>query len=279
MNGHARDPQSAIRARLFGKVHIAIGETPLPDDVWSRKHARMLLLLLLSAPEHWLPRDAIIEALWPHRPRIPPSNRSMSRFTVFADRLNPHSAPDGSRPISTSRTKSSGWFLAQSPRLMSRNSNERCKRSTAIVASIWRQHWRCMQETFSPTNPISTGPPRAANSSAGNGVKRCWNMRGWSGKPINPSLPSRRSNACFPAIPTDEAAYYALMSALAAAGRREEALRQFDRCATVLHVELGARPGEETCALAEYIRGCRLPVPLLRRRGPGSAPCRRRPIL
>ena len=34
MNGHARDPQSAIRARLFGKVHIAIGETPLPDDVY-----------------------------------------------------------------------------------------------------------------------------------------------------------------------------------------------------------------------------------------------------
>ncbi len=36
-------------------------------------------------------------------------------------------------------------------------------------------------------------------------------------------------------------------------GRRTEALRQFERCATILHQELGVRPAQSTCELYETI--------------------------
>ena len=54
--------------------------------------------------------------------------------------------------------------------------------------------------------------------------------------------------------PTDETAYRALMRALAAAGRREDALRQYERCAASLRDDLGIDPGEETEALAEELK-------------------------
>jgi predicted ATPase len=54
--------------------------------------------------------------------------------------------------------------------------------------------------------------------------------------------------------PTDETIYRALMRAYAASGRREDALRQVERCAAALRDELGVEPSDETQALAAEIR-------------------------
>ena len=57
----------------------------------------------------------------------------------------------------------------------------------------------------------------------------------------------------------DEAAYRRLMLAYAGAGRRAEALRQFQRCRSVLADEMGIAPADETLALFEQLRRGELP--------------------
>lgn len=55
-----------LRAHLLGSVRLSVGDRSVPDSVWSRRAARSLLLLLLVTPGHRLPRDRVLELLWPN---------------------------------------------------------------------------------------------------------------------------------------------------------------------------------------------------------------------
>ena len=54
-----------LRAQLLGPVHLAVGDRTIPAQVWPRRSARTLLLLLLATPGHRLPRDRVLDLLWP----------------------------------------------------------------------------------------------------------------------------------------------------------------------------------------------------------------------
>ena len=53
--------------------------------------------------------------------------------------------------------------------------------------------------------------------------------------------------------PLDEAGYRGLMQSLAQGGARTEALRQYDRLASLLETELDARPSRDTTAVRDRI--------------------------
>ena len=57
-----------LRASLLGPVQLAVSTRALSVDVWPRRSARTLLLLLLTHPRHSLPRDQVIDLLWPDAP-------------------------------------------------------------------------------------------------------------------------------------------------------------------------------------------------------------------
>ena len=54
-----------LHARLLGSVRLAVGDRPIPEGAWPRRTARTLLLLLLATPGHRLPRDRVLDLLWP----------------------------------------------------------------------------------------------------------------------------------------------------------------------------------------------------------------------
>ena len=56
---------AGLRARLLGRTEIALGDHPIPDQAWPRRSMRSLLLLLLASPGRRLPRDQVLESLWP----------------------------------------------------------------------------------------------------------------------------------------------------------------------------------------------------------------------
>src|SRR5215217_2120736 len=254
MNGHARDQQSAIRARLFGKVHIAIGETPLLDEVWPRRNARLLLLMLLSAPDHWLPRDQIIEALWPDS--SPESVANSFYVAVHALRRVLEPAIRSGRK--SSYVEVSGDIVALAPGAVAWVDVEAFDQELQAAGSDRRQHLAnalaLYAGDFLADEPYLDWPAARREQLRWqwrNAVLEYARLERDVGQPL----------LAIPAIervlngdPTDEAAYRALISALAAADRRDEALQQFDRCSAALHAELGVEPGAETCALVAAIR-------------------------
>jgi predicted ATPase/DNA-binding SARP family transcriptional activator len=254
MDGLVRDPQSAIRARLFGKVQISIGETPLPDEVWSRKHARLVLLLLLSAPDHWLPRDAIIETLWP----TSSPDSAVKSFYVAIHSLRRTLEPTLSSGRKSSYVDISDEIVKLVPGSIAAVDVEEFERALQATGGDRRRHLAAALALYAgdflADEPYLDWPATRREQLRWkwrDAVLEYARLEREAGQPL----------LAIPAIervlngdPTDEAAYRALMSALAAAGRRDEALRHFERCAAALRDELGVEPGAETRSLASDIR-------------------------
>jgi predicted ATPase/DNA-binding SARP family transcriptional activator len=60
-----RGTPTLIRAALLGETRISVGTRWITDEDWPRRNARNLLLLLLATPGHRLPRDRVLDLLWP----------------------------------------------------------------------------------------------------------------------------------------------------------------------------------------------------------------------
>jgi len=63
--GAEADPFEPLRVHLLGQIRIAIGDRVIPDAAWPPRGARTLLLLLLISPRHTLPRERVLDLLWP----------------------------------------------------------------------------------------------------------------------------------------------------------------------------------------------------------------------
>ncbi len=56
-----------IRARLLGPTDLRVGARVVSARDWPRRQAWHVLLLLLAAAGHRLPRHIVLDALWPER--------------------------------------------------------------------------------------------------------------------------------------------------------------------------------------------------------------------
>lgn len=65
MEAHHPTASLSLQAHLLGPVKLVVGESAIPERAWSRRSARSLLLLLLITPGHRLPRDQVLDLLWP----------------------------------------------------------------------------------------------------------------------------------------------------------------------------------------------------------------------
>jgi two-component SAPR family response regulator len=78
-----------LEVRLLGRFEVLVDSQPIPADAWAQRRATDLVKLLALAPGHRMPRDEVLETLWPqlgadaaasnlHRPRATRAARSES---------------------------------------------------------------------------------------------------------------------------------------------------------------------------------------------------------
>ncbi len=63
---HAHPQEMAIQIRLLGRFEVVVAELQVDASGWPSTRAAQLVQLLALADGFVLPRDAVIEALWPH---------------------------------------------------------------------------------------------------------------------------------------------------------------------------------------------------------------------
>src|SRR5690242_4683177 len=54
-----------LEIRLLGGFEVRVDSRPVPADAWPQRRAADLVKVLALAPGHRMPRDAVLEALWP----------------------------------------------------------------------------------------------------------------------------------------------------------------------------------------------------------------------
>src|SRR5690242_2184354 len=57
---------TTVDVRLLGEFSVDVDGTPLPPDAFATRRAADLVKVLALAPAHRLPRDVVVETLWPH---------------------------------------------------------------------------------------------------------------------------------------------------------------------------------------------------------------------
>lgn len=65
-NGAVQAVASDVRLELWGRFRVVVGEHEVAESDWPTRRARELVAVLALADGCWLPRDRVIERLWPH---------------------------------------------------------------------------------------------------------------------------------------------------------------------------------------------------------------------
>jgi predicted ATPase/DNA-binding SARP family transcriptional activator len=270
----------SLHAHVLGPVRIAVGTSVITEHMWQRRAARSLLLLLLITPGHRLPRDQVLDALWPTS--SPETAYSALRKVVHALRrvLEPDLLAgrasaylEAERQAIALRHDIALWididaFERELERARSLRPDEQRRRLRQALALYrgdllaedpyleWaaprRQHLRELRRRAALTLAdldVAAGEPAA-------------------------SVP--HLEPLVQAEPTDEVVLCTLMRALAQAGQRDDALRWYQRGVHRLHVELDTEPDAATRQLAAELEALvsapPLPRGVLRIRSPVPPP-------
>lgn len=249
-------PESPIRINLLGSFEVAREARVLPAEVWPRKKAAILLGRLTF--ERRLIKDQVIDSLWPESDAISGANNLYRTLYSLRQILDTHLGEGAADAIfsfedGVLRLIDSVWvdvhefqrLLAAPPDEPAHKRSERMKQALALYRGDLLPDERYTDWLQQPREELLRQKREVSLQLAG--ILRDELKFEEAVRLITPLLTHD---------PADEAAHRELMRAFCLAGRRHEALRQYQILVNTLAAELDVPPEPETSALyAQILRG------------------------
>lgn len=242
----------SLQAYLLGPVQISVRESVIIERMWPRRTARSLLLLLLITPGHRLPRDQVLDALWPTA--NPEFADSALRKAAYA--LRRVLEPDLQAGRTSAYLEVQGQVIALRPDIDLWIDIEAFERELEQARSLLpnEQPQRLRQALSFYRNELLADEPYTEWAEPARQRLRYRHRRAVldlaAGEPAAAITLLER---LLQADPGDEAVLRALMGALVATGSRDEALRGYRQTVEFLHAELDAVPEAATRHVADDI--------------------------
>lgn len=222
-----------LTVRLLDRFEVDVDGRLVPPDAWTRRRAASLVKLLALAPGHRLPRDVVLDTLWPDLdPHAAAAN--LRKAAHFARRIL-HADDAVVLGGETVRLLPAGSvetdvadFAAIARNALDRADAELCRSAAALYRADLLP-----DDAFEPW----TGRPREELRAV---YRDLLVAAGLWGRMLEVD-------------PTSEVAHREIMRERLEAGDRSGAIRQFDQLRTLLRDELGVSPGPESVALYERI--------------------------
>lgn len=241
-----------IRAHLLGQVRLAVGAREIPDSAWRRRAERSLLLLLLMTPGHQLPRDRLLDLLWPEAP-LPTALNSLYKALHAMRRVL---EPDLAHGRSSAYVETGAELIALRPLpgtwVDLDAFTEALTRARTATGDARRTALREAVELYAgdllANEPYADWPVarrenlRLARERA---VLELADLDVAAGEPLSTIS---ALEALLTADRTNEETHRRLIRAFAAAGLPDRAQRQLQRCQQILADELGTTPSAQTLA-------------------------------
>lgn len=167
-----------LRAHLLGPVRLAVGDRVIPDHAWPRRSARALLLLLLATPGHRLPRDRVLDLLWPDATQ----QAALRALRVALHALRRVLEPGLRAGRESAYVQSRGDAIALRPNvelwLTSTSSSRRWprwrQRRPPIAQPCSMKRWLSSAVTCLRMSRTRTGRWPVASAYGGSGAAPCW---------------------------------------------------------------------------------------------------------
>jgi DNA-binding SARP family transcriptional activator len=214
------DEMGRVDVSLLGRFEVRVDGEPVPAERWTHGRARELVKLLALAPGHRLPRDRVLEELWP-KLRVDAATANLHKAAHHGRRALGHA--DG--------VVLRGGLVMLAPEARVVTDVERFEASSDLGLYAGEL---LPDDRYAPW---AEEPRRALRARYLEALRTAGRWEELAEKD-----------------PADEAAQLAVMRSRFAAGDRPGALRAFDRLSAALEA-LGLEPGIETLALHGRIAG------------------------
>ena len=245
-------------AELLGPVRLAVGDRVIPDDAWPRRSARALLLLLLATPGHRLPRDRVLDLLWPEAALPAARNAFYKALHALRRVLEPGLAAGAESAYLQVGAEAVG-LRPEVPLRLDVDAFEERLAAAAALAPDARRPPLCEALLFYRDDLLAAEPALDWTVARREALRRRRHRAALDLAELElaadaPAAALPPLEALLAADAADEAALRLLMRALAALGRRDEALRRYEQGRAALHGELGIEPDPATGDLAASLR-------------------------
>jgi ATP/maltotriose-dependent transcriptional regulator MalT/DNA-binding SARP family transcriptional activator len=258
-------PPYTLRIRTLGSFALWRGDQEVRDRDWRSSKARQLFQLLLTERGRSLPRDRVLDALWPEMESDAANNNLRVTVNRLTKALEPD-RPDGAPPTYVSQQSETYSFnIASDHQIDStdfaaavaegQRAERRGQRQVAVVA--FRKAIELYGGPYLPDNMYedwSVVERERLTMLFNDAATRLGALlldEGAAHEVIGLAWRVLENE------PAYEDAYRLLMRAHASLGERSTALRLYARCASVLRDELGVEPLPETTALYNALKEMR----------------------
>jgi DNA-binding SARP family transcriptional activator len=248
-----------VRIELFGGFRVSVDGRAVADDAWRRRKSAALVKLLALAPRHRLQREQVMDALWPD---LPPTQAAANLRKALHYARRSTDGRNGETLVESvgallSLPAGSLWVDVDA----FRGAADRARRSgdpqvyeeaiglyrDGLLPDDRYEDWaRDRQDEF-----------RLEFLALVDELASLLEGRGEVAGAV------RTVGVLIAAEPLREDAHVRLMRLYALAGRRGEALRQYEHLRALLTSELGREPGPEAQRLYEEVRARRTSEPEL----------------
>lgn len=276
-----------LRAHLLGSVRLSVGDRSVPDSVWSRRAARSLLLLLLVTPGHRLPRDRVLELLWPNA--SPDSaDQSLRTAVHLLHRVLQPALRSGRDSVYLVVSADVLELRPEFVRLDADAFEDQLAMARAAAAPERRRLLRQALTLYEghlledePYVEWAAAPRERLRHLRRRAVLDLALLDAKHGEPASSVTELER---LLHEDETDEPVLRALMQALAGAKRRDDAVRLYRQVTAALRDDLGVEPEQETRDLLQDIRSAASaastpPAAMIQIRSPASVPAPPTPII
>ena len=253
------EEMAELRIELLGGFRVVSRGRAIPEEVWQRRKTAALFKLLALAPRHRLHREQVMDALWPELP--PAAAGANLRKAVYYAR---HALPgeEGARLIGSAGQllclASEGlWIDVDAFRTVA----ARARRTGDPAA--YREAVGLYRDGLLPDDRYEEWVLSRRDELQFEFLAIVEELAALSEGRGDLAGATEAVGLLIAAEPLDEAHHVRLMRLYALAGRRGEALREYERLRELLAAELGREPGPEAQRLYEEVRARQVSEPEL----------------
>ena len=237
----------AVKIFLLGRFEVIRGDLTLPAAGWPRRKAAALFQRL--ALERRLVKEQVIEFLWPETAPAAGANNLYRTIHVVRQTLDTALGPN---TAATTFTFQDGVLsLTESAWVDVHEFEQVC--STSATFSKLQQAISLYQGDLLPDDPYTEWTLLSREALRRRFCEACLALAGHYAQSRDYAMAIELLRPLLTHDPTDESIHRELMRLYALAGRRHDALRQYQSCVDALAAELDLPPDPQTSALQTQI--------------------------
>jgi DNA-binding SARP family transcriptional activator len=243
---------------MLGRFEVRIGEQIVIDGGWGRRKALALLKLLALQKDRSIHRECVLEMLWPELTPLAAGNNLRKKLHYLRGRLDGHAAAN-------SLVDREGEMLVLSPDVTIDVDEFELAAAKACSQrddpALYHQALDLYRTDLLPEDAYVPWTESRREELRSLHIRLLWEVTRLHEDRGEADAAIRCLTKLAEIEPLDEEAHRSLMRQHTEIGRRDLALRQYDRCREALKAELGVPPAEATVDLHHEISVGRLSPP------------------